>query len=64
MSFIGDMRILFIGVRWVNVQYLWFKGSPWTGCFYVEAGKWGAYANITDDHKLECHEYEANPEEW
>ena len=64
LSFLGDLRMLIIGCRWVNIQYLWFRGMPLAGCFYIEAFRWGAYANITDEHKLECHRYEARLEAW
>jgi hypothetical protein len=58
------MRVLCIGVKAINLQYLWFKGLPFGGCLYLEAWKHGWYMNIWGLFKVEFGSYEAEPERW
>ena len=48
-----DKRIR-VGIRLINMQYVWYRGDPWGGCLYFEAWKRGASISI----------YKKDPKSW
>jgi hypothetical protein len=52
-----------VGIPYVNVQYMWHSGEPWTGCLYFEIGTFGAWCAFNDSNKG-LRRYEANPKHW